>query len=92
MITSYSISPRQYLYVDEMLTGPFKKWKHLHKFYCIDNDNDNNQKQTQVIDEIHFELPYGIIGKLFEGYAYRRLEKLFCNRKLATIRALENNK
>ena len=89
IITSYSISPQEYLYVDEMLTGPFKKWKHLHKFYGV--DNNNNQKQTQVIDEIHFELPYGIIGKLFDGYVNKRLEKLFYNRKLATIRALENN-
>ena len=57
MITLYSISPQQYLYVDEMLTGPFKKWKH---FYGV--DNNNNKKQTQVIDEIHFELLCGIIG------------------------------
>jgi ligand-binding SRPBCC domain-containing protein len=91
MITSYSVSPQQYLYVDEMLTGPFKIWRHWHKFYNVDNNNNNNQKQTQVIDEIDFELPYGIIGKLFDGYAYRRLEILFCNRKLATIRALETN-
>ena len=89
IITSYSVSPQEYLYVDEMLTGPFKIWRHCHKFYDVDNNND--QKQTQVIDEIDFELPYGIIGKLFDGYAYRRLEKLFCNRKLATIRALETN-
>jgi len=89
IITSYSVSPQEYLYVDEMLTGPFKKWKHLHKFYGA--DNNNNQKQTQVIDEIHFELPYCIIGKLFDGYVYKRLEKLFYNRKLATIRSLENN-
>lgn len=89
IITSYSVSPQEYLYVDEMLTGPFKKWKHLHKFCGA--DNNNNQKQTQVIDEIHFELPYGIIGKLFDGYVYKRLEKLFYNRKLATIRALENH-
>jgi len=89
MITSYSVSPQQYLYIDEMLTGPFKKWRHSHKFYVV--NNNNNQNQTKVIDEIDFELPYGIIGKLFDGYAYRRLEKLFCNRKLATIRALENN-
>jgi len=89
MISSYSVSPQQYQYVDEMLTGPFKIWRHLHKFYDV--DNNNNQKHTQVIDEIDFELPYGIIGKLFDGYTYRRLEKLFCNRKLATIRALETN-
>jgi ligand-binding SRPBCC domain-containing protein len=88
-ITSYSVSSQQYLYVDEMLTGPFKKWRHLHKFYGI--GNNNNQIQTHVIDEIHFELPCGIIGKLFDGHAHRRLEKLFCNRKLATIRALGNN-
>jgi ligand-binding SRPBCC domain-containing protein len=90
MITVSSVSPQQYLYVDEMLTGPFKKWIHLHKFYAV--DNNNNKKQTQVIDEIHFELPYGIIGNLFDGYVYRRLEKIFCYRKLATIRALENNR
>ncbi len=89
MITSYCVSPQQYLYVDEMLTGPFKIWRHLHKFYGV--DSNYNKKRTKVIDEIDFELPYGIIGKLFDGYAYRRLEKIFCNRKLATIRALENN-
>jgi ligand-binding SRPBCC domain-containing protein len=83
------LSPQQYLYVDEMLTGPFKKWRHLHKFYGL--DKNNNQKQTQVIDEIYFELPCGIIGKLFDSHVYRRLDKIFCDRKLATIRTLENN-
>ena len=86
-ITSFSVSSHQREYVDEMLTGPFKKWRHLHKF----DDTDNSQKQTQVIDEIDFELPYGRMGKLFDGYAYRKLQKLFYHRKLATIRALENN-
>jgi ligand-binding SRPBCC domain-containing protein len=75
---------KPYQYLDEMLAGPFKKWKHLHKF----KDN-NDPKQTEVIDEISFELPYGPIGKLFEGYADRRLQKLFDYRKEATIRNLE---
>ena len=82
-----SIEP--YKYLDEMLTGPLKEWRHLHKFNDI--NINNNQKQTEVIDEVDFELPYNPVGKLFEGYVYRRLEKLFCNRKLATIRALETN-
>jgi len=47
-----------------MLESSFKKWRHLHKFYNIDG------KQTEVVDEIQFQLPYGIFGKLFEGYAY----------------------
>jgi ligand-binding SRPBCC domain-containing protein len=54
---------KAYEYVDEMLVGQFKKWRHLHKFRNIDG------KQTEIIDEIEFELPYGILGKLFEGYA-----------------------
>jgi ligand-binding SRPBCC domain-containing protein len=69
-------------YVDEMLEGRFKKWRHLHKFYNIDG------KQTEIIDEIEFELPYGILGKLIEGYAHRQLQKIFEYRKIATIKAL----
>lgn len=75
---------KPYQYLDEMLAGPFKKWNRLHKF----KDN-NNPKQTEVIDEISFELPDGPIGKLFEGYADLRLQKLFDYRKEATIRNLE---
>lgn len=74
---------RPYEYVDEMLTGPFKKWKHIHKFQSIDD------KQTEVTDVVEFELPYSIIGKLFEGYAYKQLQDLFEHRKLATIKSLE---
>jgi ligand-binding SRPBCC domain-containing protein len=73
-----------YEYVDEMLAGPFKKWSHLHKF----RDLDHGQK-TEVIDQVDFELPYGIIGKLFEGYAYDQLRKIFDHRKIATIKNLE---
>jgi ligand-binding SRPBCC domain-containing protein len=86
MITLFSVSSHQCEYVDEMLTGPFKKWKHLHKF----NDVNNSQQQTQVTDEIDFELPWGKIGSLFDGYASRKLQRLFYHRKLSTIRALES--
>ena len=76
---------KQYEYVDEMLNGPFKKLRHLHMFHDI------NQKQTQVIDEVDFELPYGIIGKLlFQSYAHNHLERIFAHRSIATIKALEN--
>ena len=52
---------KPYEYIDEMLAGPFKKWIHSHKFHDIDG------KQTEIVDEIEFELPYGIFGKLFFG-------------------------
>jgi ligand-binding SRPBCC domain-containing protein len=51
-----------------MLSGPFKKWRHLHRFGSIEG------KQTEIIDEVDFELPYGILGKVFEGYAYKQLQ------------------
>jgi ligand-binding SRPBCC domain-containing protein len=70
-------------YIDEMLSGPFKKWRHLHRFHNIEG------KQTEIVNEVEFELPYGILGKLFEGYAYKQLQNIFEYRKTATIKALE---
>jgi ligand-binding SRPBCC domain-containing protein len=72
-----------YEYVDEMLTGRFRVWKHVHGFRKV---ND----KTEVIDKIDFELHYGLLGRMFEGYVYSQLEKIFAHRKKATIKALEN--
>ncbi len=76
---------KAYEYIDEMLEGPFKKWRHLHKFHNIDG------KQTEIIDEIEFELPYDILGKLFDGYAYKQLHNIFEYKKIAMVKELENN-
>jgi ligand-binding SRPBCC domain-containing protein len=72
-----------YEYVDEMLTGRFRVWKHVHGFRKIDDNT------TEVIDEIDYELHYGLLGRMFEGYVYSKLEKIFGHRKQATIKALE---
>ena len=74
---------RPYEYVDEMLTGRFKVWKHAHKFKSLED------KTTEVIDEIDFELPCGLLGRCFEGYVLQRLERAFAYRKQATQRAME---
>ena len=75
-----SLAP--YEYVDEMLTGRFRMWKHLHGFRKIGD-------KTEVIDEVDFELHYGLLGRIFESYVYLQLEKIFAYRKQATIKALE---
>ena len=76
---------KPYEYLDEMITGRFKIWKHLHKFNRID------EKKTQVIDEIYFELPYGCIGKLFENYVLKQLRDIFAYREKTTIEYLKSN-
>ena len=73
-----------YEYVDEMMTGRFRVWKHVHGFRKIDDNT------TEVIDEIDFQLHYGLLGRMFEGYVYSKLVKIFAHRKQATIKALEN--
>ena len=72
-----------YEYTDEMLEGPFKKWKHVHKF------NEIGRDETEIIDEIDFELPYGIIGRLANFYIIHFLEKIFENRRVATKNHLD---
>lgn len=72
-----------YEYIDEMLTGRFRVWKHLHGFRKIGD-------KTEVIDEVDFQLHYGLLGRMFEGYVYSQLEKIFVHRKQATTKALEN--
>ncbi|HXV45184.1 MAG TPA: SRPBCC family protein [Nitrososphaera sp.] len=73
-----------YEYADEMLTGRFRVWKHVHGFRKVDDST------TEVIDEIDFQLHYGWLGRLFEGYVYSQLEKIFEHRMHATINALES--
>ena len=76
---------RPYQYVDEMLNGPLKQWKHIHIFQKI------NENETNVVDEIEFELPFGILGKLFERYVYARLTEIFEYRKILTKKNLESS-
>lgn len=84
-----------YEYVDEMLSGRFKKWRHVHAFRPAAGVSGSGGSSaagataTEVIDEIEFELHYGIIGRMFEGYVYNQLQKIFAHRKAATIAALE---
>ena len=75
---------RPYEYVDEMLSGPFKIWRHLHKFRY-----DVQLNQTEVADEVEFELPCGALGRIFEGLTNIELKRIFEHRKKATTIALE---
>lgn len=45
-------------FCDEMTKGDFKTFKHQHYFKAVQNG-------TLLIDMVHFESPYGWLGRLF---------------------------
>lgn len=61
-------------FVDEMVKGDFKSFRHQHHFKQIDNG-------TIMIDILEFESPYGAAGKFFNAiYLKRYLEKFLIKR------------
>ena len=74
----------KHMYIDEMVKGPFKKWKHVHLFSEI------GEIQTVITDKIEFELPFFFLGKLMEGYVENNLKKIFEFRKIQTVSYLSN--
>ena len=62
------------IFVDEMVDGDFKSFKHYHHFKPINNG-------TIMIDVIDFESPYGIVGKaVSKFYLKKYLENLLIKR------------
>ncbi len=76
------VDKSKHKYIDEMVKGPFKKWKHVHLFSEI------GKNQTVVTDKIEFELPFFFLGKLMEGYVENSLKKIFEYRKIQTMKNL----
>ena len=77
----------KYEYVDEMVRyenrdPPFKIWKHRHTF------KEMNYHKTGVMDQIQFELPYRILGKVLESFVVFQIGNIFNHRKLMTIEHL----
>jgi ligand-binding SRPBCC domain-containing protein len=57
-------------FTDEQVEGDFAKLHHEHYFKSIDNG-------TIMIDKFHFEVPYGVMGKLFASvYLTRYMQKM----------------
>lgn len=98
MIIDYTVSPMwriplrwktkilgvnfQKSFTDIQLKGPYKIWKHRHEF--IPNKNG-----VLIVDTIHYELPFGVIGELAHrilvkkrlneifAYRYKKVEEIF---------------
>ena len=74
-----------HLFADRAISGPFAYWSHRHRFI------DDQQGGTILRDEVEYDLPFGMLGRLFGGWFVRRkLEAMFAYRHDVTKRIIEN--
>jgi ligand-binding SRPBCC domain-containing protein len=61
-------------FVDEMVSGPFKSMKHLHKFKVVEG-------YTLMTDEFDYHSPLGVLGKVADALFLKSyMEKLLAHR------------
>lgn len=74
------------MFADRMVEGPFPKWLHRHVV------TPRGDSDCVLTDDIEYELPFGILGRVFGGwFATRNLERLFEFRHRVTREACEGN-
>jgi len=93
-ITQFGITQRWELYLsqvdeprlieDTAIRSIFKSWRHAHRFIA-------HEKGTEMIDEVEFELPFGILGRLATPIVRWQLDGMFRYRHHATKTALEGS-
>lgn len=57
-------------FVDEQLRGPYKTWIHTHRF----TDTANG---TAIDDEVQYEVPFGLLGRIALPLVRRQLDRIF---------------
>ena len=72
------------LVVDELLEGPFARFRHEHRFA------DLGDGRTRLTDHVEYALPLGVLGRLADRVVVGRLiARTFAQRQEATRRLLE---
>ena len=62
-------------FVDLQLRGPYKRWRHEHRFEVIDGG-------TRITDTVNLALHAGIFGELaYKAMVQSDVEKIFAFRK-----------
>jgi ligand-binding SRPBCC domain-containing protein len=90
MVVSYSVTPfgrfcvdwtteitqvrEPEFFVDEQRFGPYRFWHHQHHFRQVENG-------TEMIDLVHYLLPFGLFGLVAAGFVRGRLERIFTFRR-----------
>ena len=71
-------------FVDEMVEGKFKSFKHEHSFI-------EGNGFVMIIDKIEYQTPYGIFGKLFDALILKKHLTNFINERNSVLKELAEN-
>ncbi|MEM0543686.1 SRPBCC family protein [Flavobacterium sp. j3] len=71
-------------FVDEMVEGKFKSFKHEHSFI-------EENGFIMMIDKIEYQTPYGIFGKLFDVLFLKKHLTNFINERNSVLKELAEN-
>ncbi|WP_340066580.1 SRPBCC family protein [Ascidiimonas aurantiaca] len=76
MTVKITVYNRPDYFTDEMVSGPFKHFKHEHRFI-------SQKEGTLMVDVFEYTSPFGLLGKLFDVIILKRyMEKLLQKRNL----------
>ncbi|MGK0406393.1 MAG: ligand-binding SRPBCC domain-containing protein [Roseivirga sp.] len=72
-------------FIDSMIEGPFKIWHHQHFFKEVESG-------TEIIDMVHYQLPFGLLGKLFQPIIVKQKVKGIFEYRKTRIKELFSSK
>ena len=61
---------------DLQIHGPYALWRHTHTF------EDSNDGGTRMTDEVHYRLPFGLLGALALPLVKRDVARIFAYRRM----------
>jgi ligand-binding SRPBCC domain-containing protein len=74
-ITDFSLNN---YFTDRQVSGPFAFWTHTHRIRSVDRAGINI---TVIVDQVEYEPPMGVLGRIANSFLRTQLERIFAYRQ-----------